>query len=264
MIRRRSDQSEDEMKLSRCTLTKDNRKVILQGMIHGIPEALLIWLKKDLSRQMRNGYRVFHEGIRISDSDEKKAKYSEKELELLKCRKIFDSIKEEAIKSLSLTKQFSGDEGDSNGIEYPDNAINIDIFYVEHIRLLAKLLAQKNIDCKEIINIFEGISHEKVISSVAEVYESLLNGKTTLRELHAEAMTLDFFKIADLVETDYRNEVAAKKIDTVSENKNIDKIYVHYGEGHIGGIADLLVDKYGWELRKEEKIDSLKPRIKKR
>lgn len=228
-------------------------------MIHRIPESFLIWVKKDLKKQIRNGYRVFYEGVRIYKNDKKRANYSEKELEVLKCRELFENIKEEAMKSMNLTAQFSGDEGDIDGIEYPDNAINIDISYVEYIRRLTKLLVDQNIDCKKMLIVFNGIPHEKIIYGITNVTESLLKGESTIKELNVRAVTLDYFRVADEVDVIYRNEVAAKKIDTISKKKKIDKIYVHYGESHIDGIASILTSEYGWKLTKTIEIDSQNP-----
>jgi len=231
-------------------------------MIHGIPKPFLIWLKKDLKRHTRSGYRVFYEGVRVYQNDEKRAKYSEKELEVSKCKKFFESIKEEAIKSMNLTAQFSCDEEDTDGIEYPDNAINIDISYVECIRMLTKLLAENNIDCKGIVSVVEGIPHEKMISGIAETTENLLSGKVTLKELNIKATTLDFFRISDLVEMEYRNEVAARKIENISKRRKIDRIYVHYGQFHIEGIVDILANKYGWKIVKTIEINSQNPALR--
>jgi hypothetical protein len=250
------------LQLSRCTLKKDGKKVIIQGMIHGLSSPLLVWLKKDLKNQTRNGYRILCEGIRIYEDDEEKANFSEKELEVHKCRKLFDDFKEEAMKSMNLVSQFSGDESGNEGLEYPDNAINIDISYLEYIRSLTKLLEKANIDCKKITGILEATPREKIIVGIAKNTESLLSGKKTLKELEVTAMTVDFFKIANSIDMEYRNEVAAKKINTTSKKKKINKIYVHYGETHIEGIAHILVNKYGWRLTKTIEIDSQNPALR--
>ncbi len=250
------------MELTRCTLKKDGRKVVMQGMIHGISEPLLIWLNKDLKNQTRNGYRVFYEAVRIYEDDDKRANYSEEELEVHKFRMFSEGIKEEAMKKMDLAAQFARNEGENDGIKYPDNAINIDITYVDYIRRLTKLLGKEKIDFKKFFDIFNGVPRETIISGVVGITENLLSEKTTLKELDVTAMTLDFFRISSLVDMDYRNTVAARKINLLRKRQKINKIFVHYGESHIEGITDILVRKYGWRLMNTIKINSQNPTLR--
>lgn len=250
------------LELSRCILKKDSRKLIMQGMIHNIPGVFLTWLKADLKKQIRNGYRIFYEGIRIYSDDDEVANYSEQELAVDKCRKYFDALKKEALESMDLTAQFSVDDGDIEGLEYPKNAINIDITYIEYIKKLTELLVDANVDCRKIIDIFESTSRKQVVNGLKDVTESLMSGKSSLKELDLKTRTLDYFRISNLVEVGYRDSVAAKKINLLSKKKKINKIYVHYGEFHIEGIIGDLVDKYGWKITKTLKIDTQNPTLR--
>lgn len=245
------------MEMIRCTLKKDARKVILQGMIHMFYEPFQVWVNKDMKNQRRNGYTVFYEGVRKYKNDKREARFSEKESDVHKCKQLFDGIKDEMMKSLNLTAQF-----DDGGIDYPEDAINIDISYVEYIRLLSELLDKENIDCKKVAHVFDGIPREEIVSKAAKAAENLLTGKAETSDLHTTAMTVDFFRIANLVDLDHRSNVAARKIDKISKRKKIDRIYVHYGNFHIEGIADALVDKYGWKIIKAVKIDSQNPQLR--
>lgn len=243
------------MEFSRCTLKKDGKKVILQGLIHGLPKLFLKWLKRDLKSHIKNGYRVFYEGVLYDE----RTKFSKRERSIIKCLEILEDIQREVILSLNLKSIFATNEDEEDAIEYPRNAINIDISFAEYVRLLT----EKGLECKQFLDLMKEITSQKYRDSVVKTTQSLLNGTSTLEQLQKKAEEIPFFRISDSIKLDYRSQVAANKIEEYSNKKGFKKIFVHYGEAHIEQIVKLLEAK-GWELVKSVKIDSHNPEIKHR
>ncbi len=260
------------MELTRCKLVKNsisstvsninNRKkiklkkrIVLQGMIHEIPDSFLVWLKQDLRNHINQSYAILREGIYIDDDIENKLnELTDKENEVLRYVELVADIKNQMCESMDLTYQY-----DDDGIRYPDNSINIDISIIDYIKLLAERLAKDNIDCNEIIQLLTSVTDTELTTRLVETTSKLLSGEKSIEEMTTKAHMIDFFRIANEIDVAYRDSIAAEKIDECSnENSNI---YVHYGETHIQGIVDLLINK-GWKLTKNIKIDTENPKQK--
>jgi hypothetical protein len=159
---------------------------------------------------------------------------------------------------MNLIEQFSDDENIPHAIKYPKDAIDIDISYVQYIKLLAK----ENIDCKGFIETFGGTNLEENVSGTVKMTEQFMSGEVKLKDLEEQRSKIDFFRIADMLGTNYRNEVAAKKIEVLSKNKKNHKIFVHFGQCHIEGISGILTNQYGWKLTRTIEIDSQNPALR--
>lgn len=257
------------MEFTRCTLKKNGNKVVLQGMIHGLPDPLLLWIRSDLRNHIKCGYRVFCEGIETYEDDKEAGNFSEQELKVLECNELIDDIIEKVFKTLGLTYQLSYGFDEEEGIKYPKNSINIDISNIEYIRLLAREMANQDVNCQDLMDMIEKITRELIIKKVAEYVDRMLKGEAIHKEVDDRLKTAEylkimgFFKVSEAITIGYRNEVASGNIDKHSNKKRYKKIYVHYGEAHIEGMTNLLVGK-GWKLVKTVKIDSENPGLRKR
>lgn len=219
-------------------LTKDGRKLILQGMIHVAPVEVYRLLQDDMNNKVNEGYKVFFEGIR--DYPKLRSQASEREHEIAEFFKtIFDIYPILAI--------IWGFELQKKQIKYPEDAINADISFKE----LARLLAESG---------FKGGFIKQVLKDkkIKERVKRDLSKEDPFKKRRKGFLDFFlwffFFRKLDPIILDYRNKITIITIERYSASRDLQKIFIHYGEQHVPGMIDLLKNK-GWKLASVSKLD---------
>jgi len=212
-------------------------------MIHVGPKELYLKLQEDLDNHIKEGYGVFFEGVREYPMLRPKASVGEREIAEL-FRIIFDLYPVfAAVWGFQLQKKI---------IRYPWGAVNADISFGETVRLLE----ESGFRCGFIVRVFEALLkdrryREKLKSDLAK--ENPLKGPRKKRLSYFFSWLFILRKLDPII-IDYRNKIAVNVIEKHSAGRYLQKIFVHYGEGHVPGMIKLLEDK-GWRLVSLSRLD---------
>lgn len=232
------------MRLSRVVLKRGDQEAVLQGMIHIAPDKLYGAIQGDVDLAVKNGYKIFFEGVK-KEPLEKALSNNE------------DKIREFFLLLFDLLPFFAAALGVSlqkDKIRYPKDAINADITFAE----LTKQLDRNGFRCGLFLWLFTSFPEEE-LKKVMEKEFAKMGGLNAImdssdRWSFINLITWFFFRKAMPIILDYRNEVALAK---VRAHLNGRSIFLHYGEKHINGLMGLF-KRDGWAVKEVSYIDLAK------
>jgi len=235
------------MHISRCVLRKDGAEIILQGMTHMAPANFFLRLKEELDEKQKEGYQVFYE--QVTQNTEFPEDLSAKEEGML------DLMFEIARFSFDMPKDKKYDgikfECRENILKYPEDAINADLSLLEIIRLMA----EKDIDYEYMLNAISSDEWRgRVYGVIAKMFSDMdLDAEMKKSKTNDERL-MDNFRKLESVFIDNCNEAAVDMIEKFINDRGQRKNLVYYGEKHIPGISDLLMQN-GWKLEDSSKLN---------
>ena len=222
------------MKLTICTLTKNNCELIIHGMVHVAPNNFYLKVQREMNNLSKEGYKIFYERLRHSKKLDETATQKEKDIaEYFKYR--IESMHEIAeICNLSF----------QTIIKYPEGSINADIEFIEMIKKLSENGFADNSQTRKQMEQMKSRRFRE------ERKQSLkyINTKISIIKLMEylrmyKLITHRFVNKKDEIILHYRNQVALEIIESHKETHNI----LYYGEGHISSMIKLFQNN-GWEL----------------
>lgn len=234
------------MHLSKCVLVRGDQELILQGMVHVAPTELYGLLQEEMNNKVNEGYKVFFEGVR--DYPRLQPKASDREYEIAEFFGIIFNL-------CPLLASAWGFGIQKENIKYPEDAINADITFKE----LVRQLKEKRFRCGFILRTLKkAMEEEKFKEELGEKVKRVLfeeNPKKQRKGFSYFPLWLFIFRKINPIILDYRNRIAIDMIERCGTSKNLLKILVYYGEGHIAGMIKLLKEE-GWKLASSSKLDT--------
>jgi len=224
-----------KMKLTNTILTKENKTIELQGMIH-ISTSNFYQMQQQIIDKLEQTI-IFYEGV--------KKKEELKNLNFNENQKIIEKFFLSLFNFLPQLANKIGFSFQKDALKYPKNAINADISFEELILKLDEV----NYRPEKSLKMLEEIKdNDEIVKKIQKSLEKMLNGKFSI----LSKIFIKFFsfgKFASIV-LHYRNKVAVDIIEKELEKNKIEKAFVHYGEAHISGIKKLLKER-GWKIVKK-------------
>lgn len=228
------------MKLSVCTLTKDDFELIIHGMVHAAPYSFYAKIQQTINDMNKQGYKIFFEGVGCSEKLDENATQKEKDIEQY-FNYIIESMPEIA-EACGLSFQ--------NIIKYPEGSINADIGFCEMIKKLSENGFADDFQTRELMRSMK----DKEFREKRKENLQYINTKISIIKLmeYIRIFKLIFNRSTnkrDEIIQHYRNKVAFDIIESNKETRNI----IYYGEGHIHAIVKLFQSN-GWKLENSSKI----------
>lgn len=215
------------MRISKVILTREDKTIILQGMIHMGPVRLYQKIKDEMREAIKNGYMVFFEGV----SNYISLPCAKNELDIIEGFRLWWNFYYVIAKAINGTRDL---------IIHPGKAICADITIQEIAHLLNGILDQEDINIWLSLSkkLFKGknVVHKLKGYSLADILftnKCLGNEYMAWRNIYRR-------KMAPIL-LDYRNKLVVTKIRDCNA-------LVHYGQTHIKGITALLQED-GWEVK---------------
>ena len=195
---------------------------------------------------IKQGYRFFAEGV--DTSVELPPEASDQEHEIAEFFKIIIGLPSVA----AIPKKL---EVDNEDIEYPEDTVYADIPFEE----LVRLSKEKGFKPGFLLPLFKGLLDKKELrEELRDAYSETEHRGSLL--IFLITPFIEFFlwlflfrKIEPLV-VDCRNIVVIDIIEKYIADEDLNKILIHYGEGHVPGMIALLEER-GWELVNLSKLD---------
>lgn len=223
------------MRISKVILTRGDKTVILQGMIHIGPAKLYQRIIDEMREAMKNNYLVFYEGI-----NSRMGSYVENEIKIIKSFRLFWRFYDIFAKIVGWI---------NDPIIYPNSMLCADITILKMAQLLNHVLNEEDINLWSVLS--EKIFLDNNIKDKLKEY-FFRNGalKTHTDTFFTGKCLGDEFKAWRIIDKKmrpiirgYRDALVASRIKDCDNN-----VIVHYGQLHIKGIIELL-KKDGWGVK---------------
>ena len=235
------------MHISKCVLRKDGAEIILQGMTHLAPADFFLRLKEELDEKQKEGYQVYYE--QVTQNTELPEDLSQKEEGML------DLMFEVARFSFDMPedKKYGGIKFEcrENILKYPEDAINADLSLQEII----SLMAEKDIDYEYMLNAMRNDEwRDRVYGVIAKMFSDMDFDAEMKKSKTGDERLMDNFRKLESVFIGDCNKAAVDMIEKFINDHGQRKNLVYYGEAHVSGISDLLMQN-GWQLEDSSKLN---------
>lgn len=226
------------MNLTNCTLSKSDKTLVLQGMIHVAPKGLYRKLQEDLDAHIGKGYKIVYEGIK--DYPKLYPNAAKREHEIADFFVILFRL-------YPILASAWGFELQKRYIKYPQGAVRADISF----RRLVALLYGNGFRCGWFLSLLgfsKKLLGDKRYKTEIEYEVAKSNPlKEKRKDLGHFIVWLLFLRKMMPIILDYRNQIVVNTIERECDNGQ-SKLFVHYGEKHIKGMVKLL-QRSGWAVK---------------
>ena len=230
------------MRVNKVRMTKDDRNLIIQGMVHVAPKSFYEQIQKEMNEGKEAGYTFFFEGIRTRVPEVSLTKNQTKIKEVLN---LTFSLYSSFARVLGVTTQ-------REKISYPENAIHADIEFNTLIRRLDSAGFRPGLFHWLLTWMNSEEGREKFSSADLEP-----KNKSWLSRLFkflsspfVFLLKYWFFGSSRKVILDERNIVCVEKVRELKHGN----VFIHYGNKHVEGIVKLL-EQDNWKVTEETFVE---------
>jgi hypothetical protein len=222
-------------------LFRGDQELFIRGMIHVASGHIYQILQAELDDAHKQGYKILFEGINMN-------------LDNVQMTPAEKQVAEFLIALMDLYPSLSRGHGktvQSKKIKYPEGSERVDATLYE---IVLEARSRDIFFPSGLVDLMKDDFYQEILSSQdQDKYRDSPKAKRFAGQLTGQAAHKRLNELLAVL-LGWRNEMVVFKINEYFSHHKKGKIYMHYGNKHLSGILDLLIDQ-GWYLYEETALE---------